>query len=521
MRAEDVWDEDDERVVPLRRSDARTSGGREAPIGGGKGAKTESRIMQLGIGDIVSLLFRELWLMILVFGVIFALGLAAAFSMPSTYTAGASLLMQLGKNYVYEPVAGDAARGATATIDQVVQSEVEILNSTELKRKVIAKVGYKVMLPSDPAYWKPRNDAEREAADAAALKVMQVGFEAATSPANNVVRLTFKHENAQSASLILNTLIDEYQVYRQEVYTDQTGPLLQKQKDSFDARLADADRTYQAFLTQNGVADYDAAKATYAKIYDQVTTDLYGAQSQYATDQAKLAEVKGSLARMNPEMSIERDLDLSVPSKIFALQQQRQDLLSRYLPTAQPVRDIDAQIAALQTMMSSGQGIGEATHKMGANPLYQTLLSQKLDLEADMASVSGRMRLLQQQAIQVMAKMQGLAGLEAEYNTLATERSALQDSIKTFTQRIQENEAAQEMTKGSDDTVRVVEKASLPDRPKSLKRIILILSFLFAGFTALCAGLLRVYTRKGFANAQMAAKALDLPVLAQARTKVA
>jgi uncharacterized protein involved in exopolysaccharide biosynthesis len=219
-------------------------------------------------------------------------------------------------------------------------------------------------------------------------------------------------------------------------------------------------------------------------------------------------------------MSIERDLDLSVPNKIFALQQQRQDLLSRYLPAAQPVKDIDAQIAALQAMMSSGKGIGEATHKLGANPLYQSLMGQKFDLEADMASISGRMRLLQQQAGQVMTKLQGLAGLEAEYNTLATERSALQDSIRTFTQRIQENQAAQQM-KAGDDTVRVVEKAQMPNRPKSLKRVILILSFLFAGFTALCAGLLRVYTRKGFANAQMAAKALDLPVLAQAKTKAA
>ena len=238
-------------------------------------------------------------------------------------------------------------------------------------------------------------------------------------------------------------------------------------------------------------------------------------------DQAKLAEVRSNLSTMNPEMSIERDLDLTVPNKIFALQQQRQDLLSRYLPTAQPVKDIDAQIASLQTMMSSGRGVGEATHKMGVNTVYQGLVTQKMDLEADMASVNGRMVLLQRQAIQVLEKLQGLSGLEAENNRLATERNALQDNLKTLTQRIQENQAAQEMTKGSDDTVRVVEKASMPDKPKSLKRVVMILSFLFAGFTALCAGLLRVYTRKGFANAEMAAKALDLPVLAQAKTKAA
>ncbi|WP_236621692.1 GumC family protein [Asticcacaulis benevestitus] len=521
MHTEDVWNDDDGKVVPLRQGHAgilrrqRTSMAAEAGKSGG------NRIMQLGLGDVIALLLRELWLMALVFGVLFGLGLAVAFSMSSSYTAGASLLMQLGKNYVYEPVAGDAARGATATIDQVVQSEVEILNSTELKRRVINKLGFKIILPSDPGYWNPRNDADKAAAEAAALKVMQGGFEATTAPQNNVVRLTFKHEDAQAASLILNTLIDDYQSYRQEVYTDSTGPVLQRQKDAFDARLAEADNAYRAFLAQNGVGDYDTAKATYAKIYDQVTTDLYAAQTQLATDQAKLTEVRSNLTTMSPEMSIERDLDLSVPNKIFALQQQRQDLLSRYLPTAQPVKDIDAQIASLQTMMSSGRGVGEATHKMGVNTVYQGLVTQKMDLEADMASVNGRMVLLQRQAIQVLEKLQGLSGLEAENSRLATERNTLQDNLKTLTQRIQENQAAQEMTKGSDDTVRVVEKASMPDKPKSLKRVVLILSFLFAGFTALCAGLLRVYTRKGFANADMAAKALDLPVLAQAKTKPA
>jgi uncharacterized protein involved in exopolysaccharide biosynthesis len=118
--------------------------------------------------------------------------------------------------------------------------------------------------------------------------------------------------------------------------------------------------------------------------------------------------------------------------------------------------------------------------------------------------------------------MQALLGIEAQYNNLSADRDALQNNIKTFTQRIQENDAQQALSKeGLDDTVRVVEKAAMPDKPRSLKRVILILSFLFAGFTALCAGLLRVYTRKGFASADMAARALDLPVLAQAGMKSA
>jgi uncharacterized protein involved in exopolysaccharide biosynthesis len=483
------------------------------------GRTKTSLFTSLDLRDILAMLTREVWVMAVVFLVVFAIGAVVALKMPSAYTANASLLMQLNKDYVYRPLAGDAANGAIATIDQVVESEVEILNSTELKRRVIAKVGYRVVLPKSPQYWDPRTGPQKQAADAAAIKVLQSGLEIATAPQNNVVRLTFKHADAQSASLILNTLIDEYQDYRTQVYGDTMGPELARQKASFDQQLIVADRAYQDFLAANGVGDFDAAKTTYAKIYDQVTADLYVARSLMAQDQAKYADVKGNLARLSPEMSVERDLDLSIPSRILALQSQRQELLAKYLPTAQPVKDLDGQIASLQALMSSGKGIGEKDHKMGSNPVYQDLLTQRLNLEADMASLQGRIQQGEAQADQVTHRMQSLLGVEAQYNNLAAERDALQKNIAAFTQRIQENQAQQQMTRGAADAVRVVEKASLPDKPKSLKKVVLILAFLFAVFTALCAGLLRVFTRRGFASAAMASRALDLPVLAQATMK--
>lgn len=479
------------------------------------------RQLRLEPADILPRLRREVWLMLLVFIVLLGLGLAVAFSMPSTYTANASLLMQVSKDYVYDPLAGDAARGAIADIDQVVQSEVEILNSNELKKRVIAKVGYRTVLPEAPEMWTPKGDAQVRAADAAALKVLQGGFEAQTAPDNNVVRLLFKHSDAMSAALILNAIIDEYQVYRLEVYPDTIGPALQKQKADFDQKLADTDMAYQNFLTQHGVGDFATAKATWSKIYDQVVGDLYATRSQMATNRAKLAEVSANLKRLSPEMSVERNLDLSVPTRILALQQQRQEMLARYLPESQPIRDIDQQIASLQTLMKSGAGVGEKDHRIGVNPIYQDLVTQRLNLDAETASLSARAAQLQAQADEATRKMQELTGIEARFTTLSSERDALQTNIRNFTQRIQENEAQRQMTKNSDEAVRVVEMASLPDKPKSLKRIVMIMAFLFAAFTALCAGLLRAVTRRGFVDADMAGRSLGLPVLARAENKTA
>ncbi len=529
MQSDDVWPQDDEqqdeRVVPFRRRATDSFAGGARNVRSSMSSESikvrHSGRLSLAPADILALLSREIWLMAAVFAVIFAVGLSVALSMPSTYTASASLLMQVNKDYVYNPLAGDAARGAIATIDQVVQSEVEILNSTELKKRVIARVGLKRVLPNAPKLWNPQTDAQRLASETAAIKVLQTGFGAGTAPDNNVVKLEFKHSDPMAAALILNAIVDEYQKYRLEVYPDTIGPALQRQKASFDGRLADVDRDYQAFLVQSGVGDFTAAKANYSKILDQATMDLYTAQSQMATDRARLAEVSANLTRLNPEMSLERNLDLSVPTRILALQQQRQEMLARYLPGSAPIKDIDGQIASLQAMMNSGAGVGEKDHKMGSNPVYQDLLKQRLDLEADMASLTGREAQLQAQMDQVTRKMQELTGIEARYNNLSAERDALQTNIRTFTQRIQENDAQRDMTKGADEAVRVVEKATMPDKPKSLKKIIAILAFLFAGVTALGAGLLRVFTRKGFINAAMAGKALDLPVLAQASNKAA
>ncbi len=511
-------EEADGTVVPLRRA----SQGRQGIGMAGTTARAKGvGFNHLAPADAVSLLRREWLLMLVVFCILFGLGLAVAMRMPSTYTANASLLMSVSKDYVYDPLAGDAARGAIATIDQVVQSEVEILNSQELKKRVVHRLGYQIVLPKSPLMWHPATPAQTQAADAAAIKVLTAGFAAETAPQNNVVRLSFKHDNAMSAALILNAMIDEYQAYRQQVYTDTIGPALQKQKDNFDTKLSDVDGQYRSFLSNNGVGDFDAAKATYSKVFDQVTADLFTTRSQMATDRAKLAEVKAALSHLSPEMSTERDLDLSVPMRITTLQQQRQELLVRYLPNSQPVKDLDGQIAALQELMKSGAGLGEKDHKLGTNPLYQDMLTLRLNIEAEMASLAGRESQLQAQADEVTHKLQSLLGIEAQYNNLSSERDALQTNIKTFTQRIQENEAQQDMTRRADDAVRVVEKASMPDKPKSMKRVVMIMGFLFAAFTALAAGLLRVYTRKGFASADMAGKALDLPVLAQAPVKAA
>ena len=71
----------------------------------------------------------------------------------------------------------------------------------------------------------------------------------------------------------------------------------------------------------------------------------------------------------------------------------------------------------------------------------------------------------------------------------------------------------------SNDNIRIVQRAIPPTKGKSLRKPVVVLAFLFAGFTALCAGLLAMFLRPGLPTPQSAARTLDLPVLGAASLK--
>jgi uncharacterized protein involved in exopolysaccharide biosynthesis len=89
--------------------------------------------------------------MLIVFVVIVVLGFAFASTLKKNYTAESSLFVRLGQEYVYEPRAGDAGRGAVPDTDQVIQSEAEILGSGELRDRVIRKIGFAKIFPAQPS----------------------------------------------------------------------------------------------------------------------------------------------------------------------------------------------------------------------------------------------------------------------------------------------------------------------------------------------------------------------------------
>jgi uncharacterized protein involved in exopolysaccharide biosynthesis len=469
--------------------------------------------------DFVTLLWRELGLMIVVFLVIFVVGAGLALTLKKNYTAQSSLFVRVGQEYVYQPRAGDAGRGAVPNIDQVVQSESEILNAGELKDRVIRRLGLGVVFPDLAKRYAAAQPADRPVILAKAREAMARNLGVETAPDNAIIRLTYKNDKPEVAVKVLNALLEEYLVYRRGLLIAPDDTVMQRQRNVFETKLSQADQAYQDFLATNDIGDYPAQKASMVALQQQIDGLKFAASAQLQDRTARLASIQSQLAQTQPEIGLYRDSSTVAADKLASLKLERESLLSRYKPDAQPVKDIEAQIAQLDAGVTAGRTDGTGARRTGLNPIYQTLQSTRNDLAAEVAALQQQTRAYAEQSRQVTERLQKLAALEPQFIELSRDRDVLQTNVRDFTVREQQDEAAREIAGQSADNISIVQRAVASSQGKSLRKPIFVLAFLFAGFTALCVGLLRMFLRPGMQTSSQAGLTLDLPVLATAGVK--
>ena len=164
----------------------------------GKGRALASA--RLSLPEIVLQLWRAKWLMLLVFLPIFMLGLMAAFMMPKHYEASSRLYVSLGDEYVYRPRVGTDAAGAIPEQEQVIQAELELLQSPVVAQRVLKRFPLNRLYP-DLAARRASSIAglQGDAHDAAEYTIQQLGIEAitrdfavGTSPKTPVIRTSLQ-----------------------------------------------------------------------------------------------------------------------------------------------------------------------------------------------------------------------------------------------------------------------------------------------------------------------------------------
>ncbi len=470
---------------------------------------------KLGLADTLLHLWRAKWLMLLVFVPIVLIGLAFTLMTPTKYTANTRLLVRLGQEYVFDPVVGDAARGAFPQQEEVMQAETELARSPVIAERVIRVVGLSRLYPGLAEARLRARDGDGYVIDQEALEAFAQGLDVSTSPKSSILHMTFTHEEPELAAATLNQFVTEYQKYRQEVLSGQGAQGLSEQRGLIEERLETADKTMREYLARNGLSDYDAEVAAATKLFSDISDER-------AKVQASLREAEAKSEGLGRQMtSTPREVDLYVETtseqELVKLRIEREDLLTRYLPDSRAVKDVERKIAQMEAFLASAPAQG--LRRIGPNPTWQALDADRAVQAASISALNGRLEALATQQAEAEARIAYFDRLKPEYLRLKRDRDALETSAGAFATREQSERARAELASRSVDNISVYEAARAPTRGDSTKRTIAIAAAVFGLISALAIGLLRAWSAGGLPTAGSAERTLGLRVLASTRER--
>ena len=100
-----------------------------------------------GTRDVLNVLFKHQRKIIATFVLI--VGAVAVYTFTSTplYEANASLLIKVGREYVYRPEVGEERPQVTIDTEDMINSELEILTSRDLAARVVETIGIDRLYP--------------------------------------------------------------------------------------------------------------------------------------------------------------------------------------------------------------------------------------------------------------------------------------------------------------------------------------------------------------------------------------
>ncbi len=475
-----------------------------------------SALALLGPAEVVDHLRRKLPVMLLIFFVISAVALGVALKLQPRFEAHTSILIRLGDAYVYQPGVGDAARGATPTNEQIVQSEMEILQSASLKRRVISVIGYERLYPAKARAYDAASPGEKEVLVSGAVHDLDVGLKFATAPDTSVVKVSYANPDPHLTALVLNTLLDEYVVYRRTILAGGEASAVTDQKRALETRLQAADRAYADFLADNHIGDIETEKASLAASYGQLVAEKYSVAAALSEAEGGASEATRLSHDAPREIGLYRDLDHTALDRLNQLRAERQELASRYRPGAQPLVEKDMQIAAIEALAASSDRIAGGARRVGVNPIWQTLESERNSSTTRAASLRSRQAAISRALEELIGRRQSLAVLEPQVLALTREREILTANLRTLAAREEELTDQQGLAGKGDDNIRIVERVSAPVQASSLRGLVLAAGLLFALASALLYGLFGLAARRGYPSQAAAARALGVPIIATA-----
>ena len=435
---------------------------------------------------------------------LFLLGSALAWHLTRdfkrSYTGDARILVQIGDEYVYQPINGAAGQaGMTITADTIALNEVGIIKNNEIIEQVFGEMTSETSPFAkrfDPSGMKKLREAGnnqrlRMEAKAEMYKKMDRSFMVSPRPKSSIIDLAYKHEDGEVAVATLNALILSYQSYRRQIFVEGSAGIIAERRKDTERQLNSNERQIASFLAKNNISDFDSEQGGVRKRTEELRAALNLLRAQMSETETALATVEGQLRQTPREINLY--VDDRASARISQAELELKQLLAKYLPTSNPVRQKQVELAELKSLQSANGGKASGGRRVGPNTVYQALLTRRNTLQATADSYREKEFTVQRQLNSADSKVRKLTSLSPDYSSLLRERDTLDSRLKNYNAKEQEALVNQQQAEDTNENVKVISWPKYPNKGSNT-RLLAAAGAMFAwGLTLFMLALLRVF----------------------------
>lgn len=459
--------------------------------------------------DILAALFYYKKSIMLAALVPIAFSIMAAITAHRIYTAQARLLILYGGEYVFHPLGQENGGDVALDRNQIIQGELEILQSPALAEKVIQDVGARRLYPGIPL--TPQGEQQAITRLLRDLRVDAV-------PQSNILELSFRSEKRETALDTLDVIIHDYIIYHGEIFAGnrENGPA--RLVAQMAARLKAAEDKIVAYSLAHNISDLTQQTSIILRRSADLADEQTGIVSEIDNLDAQIKVLDGALFSTPSRIELFSETDIGQARKtlldrLLRLQIQLADAKQRYRSNFPLVVDIQHQVNDIKRQLNQSPQRETNVKRNGTNAVYDELKQQRVLLASRVAGLRAKRDSISSEKNALQSRLAELTNLSGEYRNLQTTRDSLRESYRTLVNNVEATGMGSSLTQLASANIRIVHPPNAAQHGSTLRLPLLATGLLLGIVAAVGTLALRVSTQKIFVTVRDVEHGLHLPVL--------
>lgn len=430
------------------------------------------------------------------------------------YQARSTVLVKVARDASPRPGmnADNGSQSVTVSQDELISTEIQILNGQDLAERVIRTLQLSNIYP-DLAKKPERKLAWDQAMQRFSRSLKVIGVRK-----SNVIAVSFQHNNPEIAARAVNLLIEAFKDKHLQLHSAPQSSFISSQLADFENKLKASENNLQQYQQKYNAFSLDEQRSLLLKqrtdfdsAYKIAYDNINETRKRIASLQSTMKSMANSTTRYTPN---ERERVLTdAKTKLLELQLKEQELRRKYTDSNRLVVDARRDVDMVNRFLKEQETMIAGKVKTG-NPVYQNMEMDLFRAQADLNSQTAKAAALRDQLRQLDKDIAALDSSESKIQNLKRELAINEKNYRAYADRFEEARLTEVMNKLKLSNISVIQPAYVPVKPiKPKKTLNLVLGFLLGMVSALSCAYFAENMGQTFSDPESVEKYLGTTVL--------